>query len=475
MNKNKLLSMIAPYIISKNLITESDQVLKNISNNLQGAKPEDVVFYNLNQKNEKAIVDFQRRLTNSNAGIVIVSDGNEKISNENCVMVDSVNFLTIQKLIADELFPNKKKMKIVGVTGTNGKTTTVNLAMQIATAIGHPAISIGTIGVQDVNGAIIEDIGSTTPSYVELRKLIHQFQDKFEVCFIEVSSHALAQNRLFDISLDGAAWTSFSQDHLDYHRTMEEYFEAKLLIEKNYLKQNLFLLIPAQEHNLFLEVSKKVPSSRVKLAKTLTERSFGLSLEERPLFYHSTYNQSNAEIALQLNAELFGEESIKKIQLKDIKTPPGRFSLIELENESMAIIDYAHTPDALTNIGAAIKNAFPNHRLTVVFGCGGNRDKTKRPIMGKAVSAFADKIIVTSDNPRDESPEDIIIEILAGIKESYEAVVDRKKAINAALENLGKKEIILIAGKGHEEYQEIKGIKHPFSDFNIVKNFKMGL
>jgi UDP-N-acetylmuramoyl-L-alanyl-D-glutamate--2,6-diaminopimelate ligase len=475
MNKNKLLSMIAPFVASKNNITESDQVLKNISNNLQGAKPEDVVFYNLNQKNEKAIVDFQSRLTNSNAGIVIVSDGNEKIKNENCIMVDSINFLTIQKLIADELFPNKKKMKIIGVTGTNGKTTTVNLAMQIATEIGHPAISIGTIGVQDVNGAIIEDIGSTTPSYVELRKLIHQFQDKYEACFIEVSSHALAQNRLFDISLDGAAWTSFSQDHLDYHRTMEEYFEAKLLIEKNYLKQNLFLLIPAQEQNLFLEVSKKLPNSRVKLAKTLTERSFGQTLEERPLFYHSTYNQSNAEIALQLNAELFGEDSIKKIQLKDIKTPPGRFSLIELENESMAIIDYAHTPDALTNIGTAIKNAFPNHRLTVIFGCGGNRDKTKRPIMGKAVSAFADKIIVTSDNPRDESPEDIIIEILAGIKESYEAVVDRKKAINAALEAIGKKEIILIAGKGHEEYQEIKGIKHPFSDFNIVKNFKTGL
>ena len=140
----------------------------------------------------------------------------------------------------------------------------------------------------------------------------------------------------------------------------------------------------------------------------------------------------------------------------------------------MAIIDYAHTPDALVNIGAAIKNAFPSYSLTVVFGCGGNRDKAKRPMMGNAVSNFANKIIITSDNPRDESPEDIIIDILAGIKNGYEAVVDRQKAIHAALESIGKKEIILIAGKGHEEYQEIKGVKYPFSDFNIVTNFKAG-
>ena len=140
----------------------------------------------------------------------------------------------------------------------------------------------------------------------------------------------------------------------------------------------------------------------------------------------------------------------------------------------MAIIDYAHTPDALMNIGTAIKNAFPSHSLTVVFGCGGNRDKSKRPMMGKAVSGFANKIIVTSDNPRDEAPEDIIIDILAGINSGFEAVVDRKKAILAALDTISKNEVVLISGKGHEEYQEIQGVKHPFSDFDIVTNFKMG-
>jgi UDP-N-acetylmuramoyl-L-alanyl-D-glutamate--2,6-diaminopimelate ligase len=474
MNKTKLLSLLKSYIVSTNNITDSEEAITNITTNLQETKKTDVVFYKINPKEDKSVDNFQKRLNGSTPGLLILNHGTEFVKNENCIFVEAEHFLQIQKIILDELFPSKNKMKIVGVTGTNGKTTTVNLAMQIASLAGHPAISIGTIGVQDMNGALISDLESTTPSYVELRKLIHQFQNQYEVCFIEASSHALVQNRLFDILLDGAAWTSFSQDHLDYHRTMEEYFDAKLLVEKKYLKEIHSLIVPKEEKELYEKILKRAPNTKIKLAMTLDERGLGKSLEERPLFYHSTYNQSNVELALQLNADLFGEESIKNIKLNDIKTPPGRFSIIELDNENMAIIDYAHTPDALINIGAAIKNAFPAHSLTVVFGCGGNRDKSKRPMMGKAVSEFANKIVVTSDNPRDESPEDIIIDILAGIKDSYEAVIDRKKAIEAALESIGNKEIILIAGKGHEEYQEIKGVKYPFSDFNIVTNFIAG-
>lgn len=474
MNKEKLLALINPFIVSKNNITEIESEITSVATNLQKATKEDVVFYKVNAKDENSINTFKKRLETSSTGLLILNHGAEFVKNENCLFVDSDHFLKIQKLILDEIFPNKNKLKIVGVTGTNGKTTTVNLAMQIATLAGHPAVSIGTIGVQDVKGAVGEDLESTTPSYVELRKLIYSLQDKYEVCFIEVSSHALAQERIFDIRLDAAAWTSFSQDHLDYHRTMEEYFKAKLLIEKKYLKENHALIIPQQEKDLYEMILKVAPDTKVKVAKNLEERGIAKTLEARPLFYHSSYNQSNAELALQLNEELFGSVALKSIHLKDIKTPPGRFSVIELPNDNMAIVDYAHTPDALTNIGTAIKNAFPQHSLTVVFGCGGNRDKTKRPLMGKAVSDFADKIIVTSDNPRDEAPEDIIIDILAGIKGSYEAVVDRKKAIIAALEAISKKEIVLIAGKGHEEYQEIKGIKYPFSDFNVVTNFKLG-
>ena len=470
MNKKALVDVINADIASRNVLSHLDQEINDITTNLQNANATDVVFYKVHN-NEKSIEDFNKRLKGKNPGLIILNHGAEAfIKNENCVFVDVQKFLVIQKKILDLMFPLKNTMKIVGVTGTNGKTTTVNLAMQISSQLGHPAISVGTIGVQDAKGALIEDIESTTPSYVEFRKIISKFQDKYQACFVEVSSHALAQDRLFDLTLDGAAWTSFSQDHLDYHKTMEEYFDAKLLIEKKFLKEGKAMIVPALEKVLYEKILERHPNAKVKISQTLDQRK----MMERPLFYHSSYNQSNAEVALQLNADLWGEDKISTLKLQNIKTPLGRFSLIEMGQESMAIVDYAHTPDALINIGEAIRKAFPTHSLTVVFGCGGNRDKTKRPLMGKAVAGFADKVIVTSDNPRDEAPEDIIMDIIAGISTGYEAVVDRKKAIEHALESMGKKEIVLIAGKGHEEYQEIKGVKHPFSDFNIVSQFKRG-
>lgn len=470
MKKKDLVEVLNADIVSRNSINNLEKSISNITTNLQSAGPEDVVFYKVHN-GEKSLEDFNKRLKGRTPGLIVLNHGAEVfVKNDDCVFVDPAKFLIIQKKVLDLMFPNKNTMKIVGVTGTNGKTTTVNLAMQISSQLGHPAISVGTIGVQDANGALIEDLESTTPSYVEFRKIIHRFQDKYQACFVEVSSHALVQDRLYDLRLDASAWTSFSQDHLDYHKTMEEYFDAKLLIEKKFLKEGKSMVVPAFEKELYQNILKKHPNAKVRVARTLDERK----MMERPLFYHSSYNQSNAEVALELNADLWGEDKINGLLLKTIKTPLGRFSLIEMDDDGMAIVDYAHTPDALTNIGDAIKKAFPDHSLTVVFGCGGNRDKTKRPLMGKAVAAFADKIIVTSDNPRDEAPEDIIIDIIAGIPTGYEAVVDRKTAILHALESMEEKEIVLIAGKGHEEYQEIKGVKHPFSDFNIVSQFKRG-
>jgi UDP-N-acetylmuramoyl-L-alanyl-D-glutamate--2,6-diaminopimelate ligase len=473
MNKTELITKLGSLVVSRNDISESGE-LNNITTNLQGAGPLDVVFYKINPHDPKSVESFKKRLSSARPGLLILNHGAEFVKDTNCIFIDNDSFLPAQKILLDELFPNLKNLKVVGVTGTNGKTTTVNLAMQIASMTGHKSFSVGTIGVFDINGAIHSDLESTTPSYVEFRKLIHKFQNSYEVCFVEVSSHALVQNRLFDIELEAAAWTSFSQDHLDYHQTMEEYFKAKLLIEKKYLKPSRSLIIPSAEKDLYEKILKIAPETKVKLAKTLEQRGFGKSIKERPLFYHSNYNQSNVELAFELNADLFGEEKLSSIKLSEIKTPLGRFSVIELENNNLAIVDYAHTPDALVNISTAIRNAFPDHSLTVVFGCGGNRDKTKRPLMGKAVASLADKVIVTSDNPREEAPEDIIVDVIAGIEGDYEAIVDRKKAIVGALEDADENEIILIAGKGHEEYQEIKGVKHPFSDFNIVKEFIAG-
>ena len=470
MNKKEIIDLLSPDIAVRNSIENLESEINNITTNLQNAGPTDIAFYKVS-RDEKSIENFNKRLGDRKPGLIILNYGAETlIKNENCLFVDETRFLNLQKKLLDIMFPNKKTMKLVGVTGTNGKTTTVNLAMQISSMIGHPAISVGTIGVQDAAGTLVDDLESTTPSYVEFRKLINKFQDQYHVCFVEVSSHALEQARLNDLLLDAAGWTSFSQDHLDYHKTMEEYFSAKLLIEKKYLNDGRYLVVPRLEKDLYQQILNSDPNAKVIIAKTLAERE----IIEKPLFYHSAYNQSNVEVALQLNADLWGEDQIVNIDLKKIETPKGRFSVIELGNESMAIVDYAHTPDALINIGAAIKKAFPSHSLTVVFGCGGNRDKTKRPLMGKVVAGFADKIIVTSDNPRDEAPEDIVMDIIGGISSSYEAVIDRKKAILHALETMDSKEVVLIAGKGHEEYQEVKGVKHPFSDFDIVQNFKRG-
>lgn len=467
MNKENLIEKIKGHLLARNNFTNLNEEIKNVATNLQKAKSGDVVFYKINH-DQKSKELFLKRLESSQHSLLILNTGNEFVKNENVVFIEESQFLIVQKLLCDQLYPNKEKLKIVGVTGTNGKTTTVNLAMQISTILKHPAVSIGTIGVFDINGEVIPELESTTPSYVELRSLIFKLQDKYEAIFMEVSSHALEQARLYDLKLDHAAWTSFSQDHLDYHKTMEEYFQAKLKIERRYLKESSKLLLPKSEVEMNEKIQKESPNTRFKIAKTLSE----LRIENYPLFYHSSYNQSNAELALALNEELWGT-SLESFDLKKIQTPKGRFSVIEIGESSMAIVDYAHTPDALLNIGKAIREAFPKHKLIVLFGCGGNRDKTKRPLMGKAVSSFADRIMVTSDNPRDEAPEDIIVDIVPGISIDYEAMVDRKKAILTCLDDMEEGEILLIAGKGHEEYQEIKGVKYPFSDFDIVNDYKI--
>lgn len=469
MNKLGIINLINEFIVSRNEITSNSDLLKSITTNLQSATKEDIVFYRV-ANDEKAKETITERLKKSTYGLLILNHGAEFIKNPNCLFIDIDHFLKLQKLLSDRFYPNKNTMKLVGVTGTNGKTTTVNLAMQISTSLGHSAISLGTIGIFDSIGEVSHELDSTTPSYVELRKIINKFQDKYQACFLEISSHALAQDRLFDLRLDACAWTSFSQDHLDYHKSMEEYFSAKILIERKYVKPNTLLLLPAKEKDLIDKIKTESPNTRYEIVPTLSERS----ITKLPLFYHSNYNQSNMELAIALNEQVWNEKLNAKIDLEKIQTPKGRFSIIELTKEKLVIVDYAHTPDALLNIGKAIKEAFPAFSLTVVFGCGGNRDKTKRPLMAKAVASFADKIMITSDNPRNEAPEDIIVDIIAGIKTGYDAVVDRKKAILFCLESMKEKEIVLIAGKGHEEYQEIKGVKSPFSDFLIVQNFKEG-
>lgn len=459
MNKKNISSYFKNYIKSSSLI--EDFSLTSITTNIQNSVKGDIVFYRIHE-NEKAEHVFCERVNKAKFSLIVVNRYVASLENYNYIVVGYTDFLTCQKIVLDDLFPNKNSLKLVGITGTNGKTTVANLCTQIAYQCGKKAFSIGTLGVLDHEKNIYPEINATTPSYVELRKIIYKFQDTYEALFFEVSSHALDQKRLNDIRLDASAWTSFSQDHLDYHKTLEEYFDAKLKISTEASTENAPLYISNLEKELKSKLSKKIKT--LKVALTLKQ----LVISNIPSQFLAEYNVSNLEIALALNSFLW---DTSEVDITKLNPPKGRFSTIELKNR-IVVIDYAHTPDALINICKSIKEAFSDKVLTVVFGCGGDRDRLKRPLMAKAVERFADKIILTTDNPRTENPNQILEDTQKGFTSSkFSREIDREKAIKKSIFESNENEIILIAGKGHEEYQDVNGVKINFSDFNIANKY----
>lgn len=447
------------------MLGELSTPLGGMTTNIQNGSLSDIVFYKLydNQKSKELL---RSRAKNIKVGLLILNMWSDELntvfSNQSVLILDEKYFLEAEKELLDFFYPLKReKFKLVGITGTNGKTTVVNLSMQVSTLLGHPAISIGTLGVNSIEGNL-SDLEVTTPSYIELRKLFYNYQNDYQVFFFEVSSHALEQNRLNDLRLDLAAWTNFTQDHLDYHKSMENYFLSKSKIYKCFMNNNSQIVVPSCELDLY----KRIDYQYKFRAKSLIERGY----RNLPLFYSATFNQSNLELAFELNERLWG--FLPKFDLNLIQLPKGRFSMINLPNNNLAIIDYAHTPDALINITSTIAKDFPNYTLNVVFGCGGNRDRSKRKLMAEAAKKFATKIYITSDNPRNENPDDILCDIEEGLQDRvYYKNSDRRETILQALSEMKQLEILLIAGKGHEEYQEINGIKHPFSDFKIVNEY----
>lgn len=460
MNKTKFLSLIQHFIEEQGNLPQDFEIL-DLTSNLQMATRSHLVFYKLHA-DTKSLENFHKRLEHAQPGLLVLNRHPGQIDKP-YLLIDECCFLKAQKILLDEFYPFPSHLKLVGITGTNGKTTTVNLAQQIAEQMGHPSISFGTLGICK-NGKIIEDLGGTTPSYIELRHLMHQYGKSEEAVFFEVSSHALIQDRLHDLRLDATAWTSFSQDHLDYHKTMDEYFEAKTLIYSKYSKPGASFFIPGEEKELISNLEKaKAPFKRTRSLK-----DFGF--HQVPPFFRADFNRNNFELALELNEYIW--KTTPQIDLNKLTLPQGRFATIEL-GEKLVVIDYAHTPDALENICKAVKRSFPSCELSLVFGCGGNRDKTKRPIMGAIGERYADKLYITSDNPRDEVPEAILDDILAGLKSPSTSFhhADRTLTIEKALSESSSTGIIVVAGKGHEDYQEIQGTKHPYSDFTVVENY----
>ena len=367
-----------------------------------------------------------------------------------------------------------EKLKLIGITGTNGKTTTTYMIKSVLESLGIKTGLIGTIA----NYVLDEKMNatSTTPESLELHKLFHEMVKKsVEYCIMEVSSHSLALNRVYGLNFYASIFTNLTQDHLDYHKTFENYFEAKAKLFN--ISKNCIINIDDEYGNRILNrstginVTYGIEGEADFKPEKIIGRTFyiGTDMFESPL--PGIYNIYNS---LGVIAALTSIEIPKENIKQGLKTAvvPGRFEVIcrEYDLDFTIILDYAHTPDSLEKL---IKTArgYAEGKILTVIGCGGDRDKVKRPIMGAIATSLSDYVYLTSDNPRCEEPMDIICDIEAGIdKQNYEIIIDRISAIRKALLNANPKDIVLIAGKGHEDYQVLKSGKIPFDEKLIVQN-----
>lgn len=388
--------------------------------------------------------------------------------------------------ICSNYFENPSaKLKLTGVTGTNGKTTIVSLLYKLFTKLGYPCGLLSTI--ENKIGAKIIPSTHTTPDAFQINKLLAEMVNNgCSHCFMEISSHSIDQQRIAGLNFAGGIFTNISHDHLDYHKTFDSYLKTKKSFFDN-LSENAFALsnIDDKNGNIILQNTKalkktyslKKPSDfKTKIIENQIE-GLQLKFNNKDVWFKlignfNAYNLTSVYAASVLLGE--NETEILK-HLSEVEGPEGRFDYIKSSNQILGIVDYAHTPDALKNVLNTISAIRKNYeRIITVCGAGGDRDNRKRSLMGKIAVKKSDKIILTSDNPRSENPETILEEMRADLNTEEKlktiSIVNREEAIKAACALAHAGDIILIAGKGHEKYQEINGIKHPFDDKQILKD-----
>ncbi len=374
------------------------------------------------------------------------------------------------------------KMKIIGVTGTNGKTTTCHIIADLLRSAGRKVGVIGTLGATLGEG--YEDTGMTTPDPCTLHRIFKQMQEQgCEYVVMEASAHALALNKLDGITFEYGVLTNITEDHLDFFGDMENYAEAKLRLFKNGQSKNGVIFngvvnegeissldkIPFKKYGFESECD--ICADEVKSG--ITGNNFVCRCGEEEFLIQSPlvgkYNIENLLAGIAVCRGLgLSNQQIKQGALCTLPVE-GRFNVMKVDDANI-IIDFAHTPDGLEKVLSTAKELC-NQKIVVIFGCGGNRDRKKRPIMGDIASRLADVVILTSDNPRFENPNEIIDEIRAGVRGNCVCIADRKKAIEYALKNFSNGHIIIIAGKGGERYQDIGGVKIPYNDFDVVADF----
>jgi len=400
--------------------------------------------------------------------------------------VEVVNSAHALGVMASNFYENpSEKVKVIAVTGTNGKTTTVTLLHQLFQEMGYTVGLLSTVE-NKINEKVIPST-HTTPDALSVQHLIRQMADAgCTHCFMEASSHAIVQDRIAGLRLRGAVFTNISHDHLDYHKTFDEYIKAKRKLFDD-LPKDAFALVNIDDKRAMVMVQNSKASTKTFAlksaadfkAKILSNTLEGLELDiNGKLIWFRMIGAFNAYNILGVlgTAVLLGEDEDEVLKtLSGIRGAKGRFDRISIGGVT-AIVDYAHTPDALENVLKTINGVRTGvEQLITVVGCGGDRDKTKRPIMAKLAVQESNKTILTSDNPRFEDPEAIIEDMKAGIGPSLQrkslTIADRSEAIKTACMLSNSGDIILIAGKGHEDYQEVKGVKHHFDDAEEVTRF----
>ena len=378
-----------------------------------------------------------------------------------------------------------KKLKLVGVTGTNGKTTIATLLYNMFRKMGHKCGLLSTV-CNYIEGEALPT-NHTTPDAIELNQLLAKMVEAgCEYVFMECSSHAIAQKRIGGLKFTGGIFTNLTRDHLDYHKTFENYRDAKKAFF-DMLPKSAFAIINIDDKNRMFMVQHTKATVKTYSTRTLADFKarllechfegmyLDINGQEVGVQFIGKFNVSNL-LAVYGTAVMLGKkpEDILVV-MSTLHSVNGRLEPVRSSKGVTAIVDYAHTPDALENVLNAIHEVLNGKgQVITVFGAGGNRDKGKRPLMAQEAVKQSDKVIITSDNPRFEEPQDIINDMLSGLNaqqmKKVISIVDRKEAIRTACMMANKGDVILVAGKGHEDYQEIKGVKHHFDDKEVLRD-----
>lgn len=427
---------------------------------------------------------FIPQVVAAGAAAVVCEELPAELSGEVCYVVVPDSTIALAHLASEWWDRPSEKLALVGVTGTNGKTTTATLLYEMAQLLGHKAGLLSTVR-NIVDKRVIPAV-QTTPDHLTLNRLLHEMVEAgCEYAFMEVSSHACVQHRIDGLKFHGAIFSNLTRDHLDFHKTVDNYIRAKKMFF-DALPSDAFALVNADDKCGAVMLQNTAASKHTYSLRTMADfrcriiesRLNGtlLSLNDREVevLFTGKFNAYNLT-SVYGAALLLGfppEEVLVKMSL--LVPVAGRFQTFLSPRGYTAIVDYAHTPDALVNVLGSIREVIgTSGKIITVVGAGGNRDKGKRPIMAKEAALRSDRLILTSDNPRFENPEDILRDMAEGLDDEARRrtlkITDRKEAIRAAAQFAEKGDVVLIAGKGHEDYQEVCGVKHHFDDSEVVK------